>query len=356
MIYFETNHQKLFNYLIHHFLEIECLEEIEQIDLSWYIPSKFLEENEEKCLETIKEIYYWTNDNTKQKLGPFHEYVLYHFLKELSELQDELDDFNEIYFDNTAIKLMKEAIKEDYEYEEEVINYEEYQKEMLKDYRKIYDYSDALFRDLDFCLIDDIYNNHKKGDLFLEKKLGIDLDYYFELLPKDIQNQYKTGHICLHGDLKEMLTSFKNKIEYGNLSKLFWNNLEAKKLEQIEILLDNLMVAYFVNQEIELKWKKKIENNILNFTFVKRFEENEKYLLSFQIPVFENLTESLREEFFKVCKNYEQADFIFLCFTNEDYNNVNKFIDNYIYTSNLIYYLNVWVYDLRPKVAPSKKK
>lgn len=171
MIYFETNHQKLFNYLIHHFLEIEFFEFPEEIDLSWYLPEKFLEENQEKCLQTIEELYNWTDDNTEEELGPFHEYILSHFIDEISDFQEDLEDFNDIYFDDKALKLMDLAIQEDYKNDEdaEFMTYKEYKKEMLELYQDVHIYPDYLFRDLDCRLIDKIYNNHKDGNLFLEK-------------------------------------------------------------------------------------------------------------------------------------------------------------------------------------------
>ncbi len=48
-------------------------------------------------------------------------------------------------------------------------------------------------------MIDVLYNRRKGEDTSIEKIIGINLDYYFELLSMDIQEQYKTNHITLTG-------------------------------------------------------------------------------------------------------------------------------------------------------------
>ena len=66
--------------------------------------------------------------------------------------------------------------------------------------------------------------------------LGINIDYYFELLPMDIQEQYKTKHITLTSEISSMLKYIEKRIRYGNLYKLFWENNHPVKEERIQLI------------------------------------------------------------------------------------------------------------------------
>lgn len=97
-------------------------------------------------------------------------------------------------------------------------------------------YLGTLFEGIDFLLIDSLYNNRRLGNTSIEQLAGINIDYYFDLLPLDIQEQYKTKHITLTSEVSVFLDYLEHRIQHGDLYKLFWNGDEPVKEERIQIL------------------------------------------------------------------------------------------------------------------------
>ena len=97
-------------------------------------------------------------------------------------------------------------------------------------------YLGTLFEDIDFLLIDSLYNNRRLGNTSIEQLAGINIDYYFDLLPLDIQDQYKTKHITLTSEVSAFLDYLDHRIQHGDLYKLFRNGDEPVKEERIQII------------------------------------------------------------------------------------------------------------------------
>ena len=97
-------------------------------------------------------------------------------------------------------------------------------------------YLGTLFEDIDFLLIDSLYNNRRLENTSIDQLAGINIDYYFDLLPLDIQDQYKTKHITLTSEVSAFLDYLDHRIQHGDLYKLFWNGEEPVKEERIQIL------------------------------------------------------------------------------------------------------------------------
>lgn len=191
MILFQTPHQKAFNYIIHHFLEVEVFNDETDLGdiIEELLPKYLYREQYAKCVKVFQELFYWTKDTFYHEMNSFHEFVLYKFINYIADLQDELDEFNQIYFSERCHLLIKEASQIDFQNDEE-LTLEEHEQSFYE----VFYYSDYLFTDTDFLFIDLLYNNRKLGSNHLEEHLGINIDYYFDLLPLDIQKEYKTKH------------------------------------------------------------------------------------------------------------------------------------------------------------------
>lgn len=260
MIVFQTIHQELFNYILHNFLEIEVFNEDTDLGdmIEILLPKYLYREQYRSCIKALKELFLWTEDSFYHEMRALHELLLFHFVEYMAELQQDLPDFNQIYIDEKGHSLIEQAIKADCDEDGDLES---------EDYREIYYdiflYPDFLFTDTDFLLIDKIYNTRKAGKPFIEEMLGINIDYYFELLPMDIQEQYKTKHITLTSEISSMLKYIEKRIRYGNLYKLFWENNHPVKEERIQLILENIMDAYFYNQEVEITREALLGNGIL---------------------------------------------------------------------------------------------
>ena len=177
MIWFQTKHFKLYNYLIHGFLEMEVFDGETDIGdmIEGLLPKYLYREQYMKCVKTFEELYDWTSDSFYHDMSAFHEVVLYNFLEYMADLREDDCEFDDIYIDDEGKNLIEEAIK--YELENRDIENETYEE--VRDY--FYDiswWSDSLFRDTDFLFINKVYNQRKLGDVFLEERLSIDIDFY----------------------------------------------------------------------------------------------------------------------------------------------------------------------------------
>lgn len=180
-------------------------------------PKYLYREQYNECIKILKELYQWTNDKFYHEMTAFHEIALNGFLEYMSDIQSDCPKFKKLYFNKKLRKMIKKAAIDDMNEIDDDFNL----KDLEDMYYDINSYADNLFIDMDFLFLDLIYNNHKMGSTLIEDKLGINLDYYFEILPLDIQKQYKTKHITLSGEISSLLDYIENRIHNGNLNQLF---------------------------------------------------------------------------------------------------------------------------------------
>ena len=202
-------------------------------------------------------------------------------------------------------------------------------------------------------MIADLYNERNKGNFNIEEWNGINIDYYFNLLPNDIQKKFPTKHITLSSEVISIINFINDKLNYGSLVKLLWNNSDPVSYEKIQIIIDNILTSYYANQNVEILWKSFVEEECLSFVFWKRFDEKKKILFEIRKPDKTYLTSKYVDVLLKKYENYKNAFYSFICFTDEEYNIINDFIHKYIYTDQYTMYLNVTVLDARKKVSAS---
>lgn len=353
MIVFQTIHQELFNYILHNFLEIEVFNEDTDLGdmIEILLPKCLYREQYRSCIKALKELFLWTEDSFYHEMRALHELLLFHFVEYMAELQQDLPDFNQIYIDEKGHSLIEQAIKADCDEDGDLES---------EDYREIYYdiflYPDFLFTDTDFLLIDKIYNTRKAGKPFIEEMLGINIDYYFELLPMDIQEQYKTKHITLTSEISSMLKYIEKRIRYGNLYKLFWENNHPVKEERIQLILENIMDAYFYNQEVEITREALLGNGKVDFKLYKTDHEDEKVLIELKRGSSTYLKKGYEKQLtdYMLSSNYKNAFYLIACFTDNEYERSVKFIRNHVYTDTIQLYINISILDLRKRKTASK--
>ena len=96
-------------------------------------------------------------------------------------------------------------------------------------------------------MIAQLYNNRLYGDVDIEGQMGINIDYYFELLPLDIQERYKTKHITLTGEIEGLLKYIDNRVHHGNLYKLFWEKGVPVNESRVQLILENVSLLRHCN-------------------------------------------------------------------------------------------------------------
>lgn len=352
MILFQTYHQKFYNYVLHHFLMVEVFnKEVDIGDVIEEILPKYLyREQYHKCVKTFEELYYWTGDTFYHQMNAIHELVLYRFIEYMADLQKALPNFNQFYFDKRCHLLIKEAIE--LEFKE---NYEIPLDEHEKHFYDVEFYPDSLFEDTDFLFIASLYNNRKFVNTSVEEVLGINIDYYFELLPLDIQEQYKTKHITLTGEVSLMLEYITERLKYRNLYKLFWENNAPVKEARIQLVLENIMDAYFYNQEVEITREAALGNGKVDFKLFKNSSEDEKVLIEIKRASSSYLKRGYEKQLtdYMLSTKYKNAFYLIACFTNEEYDKSERFIREHIYTDTIQLYINISILDFRQRKPAS---
>lgn len=360
MIIFNTENYKLYNEIIHNFLYVEVFEnpKIDKGDILEEILPKYLfREQYKKSLKVLDELYEWTDDKFFHEIGCFHEMMLYYFLEHVSYIKKELEDaFIKYYFKNETIKKIEKISKkllEDYKKNED----EDCDLDFFLDnFYDVNNYFDILFIDTDFTFIEILYNDFIYGTRSLNKRLGVNLDYYYDILPEDIKEKFPDNHINMTGKISKFLKYLNNKISGGSLSKLLWKNDVPVKEDTIQIVIENMMDAYFHNSDIDVTREARLGNGNIDF---KVSDGKEKVL----IEVKKAYSSSYLKKGFECqlldyvnSSNCDNAFFLVACFTDEDIKKYKKFIKENVYTDNYRMYINIDYLDVRKKIAASKKE
>ncbi len=227
MILFNTIHIETYNYIIHHFLQLEIFKDLETIDkmddmnigdrIENLLPKYLFREQYQNCVKVYRQLFYWTADDFYHQMEVFHELVLYQFIDYMADLRNNIDNFDELYFDEKCHSLIRGSAEADYK--EDIDNIP--LQEVIEFYYDVFYYPDALFTDIDFKFIPILYNRRVSGDSSFEHYLGINIDFYFDILPLDIQKQYRTKAITLTDQISKMLQYIQERIQFGSLYKLF---------------------------------------------------------------------------------------------------------------------------------------
>lgn len=315
------------------------------------LPKYLYREQYHKCVKVFEELFLWTADSFYHDMSAFHEVILYEFINYMSELQEDIFNFKEIYFDEECRSLISEAAQRDYEDD----GNEQSLEECNESYYNVSYYADSLFIDTDFTFLDLIYNNHKLNNNLIEEILGNNIDYYFELLPLDIQEKFKTEHITLTGEVFSLLRYIEHRIVHGNLYKLFWEHDEPIKEDRIQLILENIMDAYFYNQDIEIIREAVLGDGKVDFKIYKNNQEDEKVLVEVKRASSSYLKKGYEKQLtsYMQTSKYKNAFYLVACFTDDDYEKTVGFICENVYTDTIQLYINISILDLRKRKAPS---
>lgn len=358
MVNLNTSRSVIYCKIIHNYLEGEIFGDSE-IDIGdmieCYMPKYLFREQYQKCIDVFKDLYVWTNDEFWHELTAFHEVALYYFLLEMENVKDDMqEDFKEVYYDKELIDNIQKYIEVD---KKEMG--EDFPIDILEEYYYNPGYMcDDIYEDIDFVELPYLYNEQKANMPVIAKTLGINLDYYFEILPMDIQNQYKSKHITLTGEVSELFSYLQQRINSGSLSEMFWENGNPVNEKKIHIIIENLMDAYFIGKGVDISREVLIKNGQVDFKLFRSDKKDEKIL----IEVKKASSSYLKAGYEKQLCDYirysgcENAFYLIICFTDREYKIARDFIGNHVYTDTFQMYINIAILDARKKVSPSKAK
>ena len=113
MIVFQTNHQKLYNYIINQFLKKEIFNDDTDVGdmIEFLVPKYLYREQYSKCVKTFEELFFWTKDEFYHSMSAFHELVLYYFIIYMADLRNDMDRFDYIYLNKKSRSLIRACVK-----------------------------------------------------------------------------------------------------------------------------------------------------------------------------------------------------------------------------------------------------
>lgn len=353
---------KIYNKIISKYLqkeifydnEIEIGEKIE-----CYFPTYLYREQYNRCIEIFNDLYEWSNDKFYHELTPFHEIGLYYFLKDMNSLKNDIGkEFIKIFYDADFKKEIDSQINKDIiEFKEETGK-----KASIKYFQKFY-YDpfyiiDAIFEDVDFLELPYLYNEYKYSIPVIADRLGINLDYYFEILPIDIKKKYKSNHITLVGEIGELFNYIQKRITYGSLYELFWENNLPIKETKIHTIIENIMDAYFIGKNVDISREAILKNGKVDFKIFRSNKTDEKVLVEVKKAKSSYLKSGYETQLCDYLKysDYKNAFYLIVCFTDREYEIAMNFINKNIYTDQYQMYINISILDVRKNAPPSKKK
>lgn len=352
-----TNHDKLYNYVIHNFLKKTAFKNPKSLDriMKRTLYKTLYREQYYRCKTAYEHLYELTQNKETKTLKLLENVVLCLFLDYISYFEDE-PEFKDYFFDQKANKLIKQAAKEDKKEDEIYDGKELYDYDYEEKYYEVSGYEDSLFSDTDFRSLSKLYNSYDYSEEKILYYLGTNLDYYYELLPMDIQNKYITKNITLYGNTCDFVDFVKDQVENHELWKIFWNNKEPINLDQIGTIIDNLMTSYYYDKGVEYYWNFYVDK-YLDFKIKKRFHENQVLLLRFITPG-NFMNKKYLKELLDTQEDYYKVIYVFMAFTEKEYKKINWFINNVINQKQgdlyIQHYINYQRYDIRPKESASK--
>ncbi|MCI8347508.1 MAG: hypothetical protein HFJ12_06160 [Bacilli bacterium] len=348
-----VSHSEFYNHVIHFFMEVEGFPKDEKIKtfLMKYANKMLVKEQFDKCFQTMRELFYWTRDSSYHYMRGFHEVMLYDFLIYIASLQEKILDFEDRYFDPVGLEMITSLVKTDKE------DMPEESLDLLQEYYfDVGGYEDGIFQDTDFLDIVTLCNDHTFKDDNLIKRLGINMDYYFDILPRDIRNRYKTGHCTLSGEISALVGFIKEEIEHRDLYKLFWHHKTSVGMSKMKFILDHIILFYFQKLEIDICWDILETDNSLTFIFYKKRDQDIKVMMKLIGIQNRILKEEMVNNMFSESGQFNNSFFVFLASNKEEKKCIIDFISNYIYKDHIRLYLNVTIFDYHKRSVPSKNK
>lgn len=370
MIDFNTEKAEIYNKIIHNYLNIELYEDNEDSEkdigdiIEIYMPQYLFREQYERCIEVFEELYHWTEDEFYHDMTAFHEVALYYFLIEMGGIKEDYESsFKDAYYDPKLQEEIDKYIKKDLlELEKENIKDPEEKKDMINIIEEEC-YSPSaicgnIFSEIDFVELPDLYNEHKRDMPIIAQMMGINLDYYFEILPKDIKEKYKSKHITLTGEVSEFFSYLQKRITDGSLAELFFENDKSISKKKIHVIIENLMDAYFIGKGVDISREVLIKNGKVDFKLFRNDKKYEKVLIEIKKASSSYLKSGYEKQLCEYirCSGCQNAFYLIVCFTDKEYETAYNFIKNNIYTDTFQMYINIAILDARKKVAPSKQR
>lgn len=325
MIPFETKYGDIYNKIIHNFLDVSFYkgknEQSSKNDkgdfLDVFLPSYLRREQYQACMKALEDLYYWTDDQIKHDITSLHQLILYYFIEMMESKKKTTRSFNTTFFNNQNKIEIECIVNKGLLFNDEI----SIKKEIEKFYN-LHSYKKILFKNLDFILIS---QKLQQGLItgYEEISYGDQL-IYFHILPLSIQKQIKINSINIMELISEFLEFVHYKLVNGNFIDLFWVNNEAVKEDRIQVILYNLMDAYFYKKNINISREPLVGHGRIDFTCY--INQKERLLIEIKKASNTKLNVGFKEQLFQYMNSYQckKAIYLIFCFNDKEIAKANK--------------------------------
>lgn len=315
MILFENHQLELYNSFINNIIKIEKEENSDLGDTIERIMPKYLRREQfNKCVKALNDIYNWSKDTINHDLDIFHKNVLYHLLKNINTMCQNNKNLKNKYFNKEIKSLINKELKKDKNAEKNLYNISWY----------IYN----LYSDDSYIDIINLFKNNENIEYLFQNNEELIREYY-DIMPNVLKEKYKLENINIFEEIENLLLFIKQNIKNNNLAFMFWEETEPMKESKIQIVLENIMDAYFHNQDIDISRETSVGSGNIDFKFYK----NKKEKILFEIKKASNTHlkagyEKQLIEYMKSCR-CKNAYYIIICYTKEEIQKVKSFIKTF---------------------------
>lgn len=344
LIELNTIYYKTYNKVIQNFLYLTCFNENVDLDdfIDMYIPAYLRREQYRSCRNALEDLYRWTNDTINHELTSLHELILYQFIEFIRMKKKEIRNFNTNFFEEETREEIEKIIQT-----EMVRNTEITAKKLKSQFYDLRLYKKILFKNMDFLDIVKSVENKKISDSSdLSSKEQI---IYYEILPLEIQEQIDNDTRNIESFINEFFCFVKEKIKNGNYSKLFWKNGKPLKESEIQIILYNLMEAYFYKRDISITREALVGRGRIDFTcYINR---NESLLIEIKKASNTNLVAGYEEQTIQYMKSYQcqKAIYLIFCFNDNDISRASELNHHHRMFDIYHSYIQIMIIDVRVK-------
>ncbi|HSW98389.1 MAG TPA: hypothetical protein VLF71_00980 [Candidatus Saccharimonadales bacterium] len=358
MIVFNTEFASYFNKKIHEFLLVEFFDDYRQDyvleSLEWFFPKHLIREQKDKCAVVLEDLFDWTDDEYWHTMTAFHEIGLYRFLDYMRDLREDMPEFDSIYYDEEDQKEVKELWQK-FDIEGMFEGSLKKPNDLGEFLHDIGTMQELCFDDADFLMLPILSNSYSIGDHLLEEMLGINIDYYKELLPNDIRARLEIRQgSSLYNDIKKMLELISKRVSHNGLHKDFWQLGKPRSEPEIQPLLDSLFALYFKTDEhADISREVDIGTGKIDFKFYKN--PKEKVLIEVKFGNSSHLESGLKKQLihYMEATNYDEAFYLVICHSSDDIRRTKKLYEKNK-AQNFGKRIMICVLDVSEKVAPSK--
>lgn len=348
MITLAANHNDIYNRIVHTFLDIEFydVDSHKHRDSGDFLdtlkPDYLHRELYVRCHAALDDLFYWTNDRIRHDLTALHKLILYRFIEYMIHEKKQNRNFNIEFYDGKSKKRIEKVVRSALMLDDK-LSVRKLKSPFydLRLYRKIF------FHNTDFL---HLVQRIQQGEILDAKDLNPkEKKQYFDILPLSIQKQISIDAIDIMELMLEFMKFVENNILYGNYAYLFWDKNKAICEADIQVILYNLMEAYFYKRNINITRESLVGRGRIDFTCY--INERERLLIEIKKADYPNLIAGFEAQTLQYMKSYrcEKAIYLILCFHDKDMDKAVRFKENHSEFDLRHSHIQIIIWDVRKK-------